>query len=155
MEFYDIAQWRRQESYPCPKTLITQASTRIDSRLSFTYHFAIGIFFYKRMIYLPFIYLLVFASFSNTPHVIFQDAAFYQIGQACFFHDTLSQPPYLYYPIDISPLFSPTFLVFNENLFDKYIMPNFTEVNLISVLLTLRISKCIALAHHTIEANSG
>ena len=91
-------------------------------------------------IYLPFIYLFVFASFSNTPHVFFQVAAFYQIWQACFFHDSLSQLPDLYYPIDISPLCSPTFLVFKENLFNKYNIPYFTEVNLISVLLTLHIS---------------
>ena len=39
--------------------------------------------------------LFAVASFSNTPHVIFQDAAFYQIGPACFFHDTLSPQPYL------------------------------------------------------------
>jgi hypothetical protein len=88
-------------------------------------------------IYLPFIYLFVFASFSNTPHVFFQFAAFYQIWQAYVFHDTLSQLSDLWYPIDISPLCSPTFLVFKENLFNKYNIPYFTEVNLISVLLTL------------------
>lgn len=57
------------------------------------------------------IYLFVLASFSNTPHVFFQVAAFYQIWQACVFHDTLSQLPYLWYPIDISPLRSPTSLL--------------------------------------------
>ena len=61
------------------------------------------------------IYLLVLASFSNTLHVIFQFAAFYQIGQACFFHETLSQLPYLYNPVDIFPRCSPTFHVFQEN----------------------------------------
>lgn len=61
------------------------------------------------------IYLFVFASFSNTPHVFFQVAAFYQIWQASVFHETLSQLPDLWHPIDIFPLCSPTFLVFKEN----------------------------------------
>jgi len=59
-----------------------------------------------------FIYLFVFASFSNTLSVFFQDAAYYQIWQASVFHETLSQLPGLWYPIDISPPCSPTFLVF-------------------------------------------
>ena len=79
------------------------------------------------------IYLFVFASFSNTPHAIVQVAAFYQIWQASVFHETLSQLPYLWYPIDIFPLCSPTFLVFKENLFNKYNIPYFTEVNLITL----------------------
>ncbi|MCD8502974.1 MAG: hypothetical protein LRY71_16605, partial [Bacillaceae bacterium] len=54
---------------------------------------------------------LVFASFSNTPRVFFQGAAFYQIWKATVFHDTLSQLPSLWHPIDISPFYSPTFLV--------------------------------------------
>jgi hypothetical protein len=40
-----------------------------------------------------------------------------------FFHDTLSQLPYLCYPIDIYPLCSPTFLVLKENLFNSYNTP--------------------------------
>ncbi len=58
--------------------------------------------------------LFVFASFSNTPHAIFQVAAFYQIWQASVFHETLPQLPDLCNPIDISPLCSPTFLVFQK-----------------------------------------
>ena len=61
------------------------------------------------------IYLLVLASFLNTLHVTFRFVAFYQIGQACFFHETLSQLPYLYNPVDIFPRCSPTFHVFQEN----------------------------------------
>ncbi len=94
-------------------------------------------------VFIHIIYLFVFAFFSNTPHVFFQVAAFYQIWQACVFHDTLPQPPDLWYPIDISPLCSPTFLVFKENLFNKYNIPYFTEVNLFTLLvycLTLHIS---------------
>ena len=78
--------------------------------------------------------LFIFASFSNTPHVFFQVAAFYQIWQASVFHDTSLQLPDLCNPIDISPLCSPTFLVLKENLFNKYIIPYFTEVNLITLL---------------------
>ena len=59
--------------------------------------------------------LFIFASFSNTPHVFFQVAAFYQIWQAYFFRDTSSQMPDLCNPIDIYPLCSPTFLVFNDS----------------------------------------
>ena len=54
-------------------------------------------------------YSVVLASFSNTLYVIFQVAAFYQIWQACFFHDTLPQLLYLSYPVDIYPRCSPTF----------------------------------------------
>lgn len=63
------------------------------------------------------IYLFVLASFLNTLHVTFRFVAFYQIGQACFFHETLSQLPYLYNPVDIFPRCSPTFHVFQENWF--------------------------------------
>jgi hypothetical protein len=80
-----------------------------------------------------FINLFVFVSFSNTLHVFFQDASFYQIWQAYVFHETLSQLPDLCNPIDISPLCSPTFLIFKENLFNKYNIPYFTEVNLITL----------------------
>ena len=59
--------------------------------------------------------LFIFASFSNTPHVFFQVAAFYQIWQASVFHDTSLQLPDLCNPIDIYPLCSPTFLVFNDS----------------------------------------
>ena len=80
------------------------------------------------------LYLFVFASFfSNTPHVFFQVAAFYQIWQASVFHDTSSQLPDLCNPIDISPLCSPTFLVLKENPFNKYSIPYFNEVNLITL----------------------
>ncbi len=89
-------------------------------------------------VFIDIIYLLV--SFLDTPHVFFLVAAFYQIWQASVFHDTLSQLPYLWYPNDIFPLCSPTFLVLKENLFNKYNIPYFTEVNLINVLLTLHIS---------------
>lgn len=86
------------------------------------------------------IYPFVFASFSNTPHAIFQVAAFYQIWQASVFHETLSQLPDFCNPIDIFPLCSPTFLVFKENLFYKYNIPYFTEVKLITLLVFLLIS---------------
>lgn len=82
-------------------------------------------------VFIHIIYLFVFAFFSNTPHVFFQVAAFYQIWQACVFHDTSPQPSDLWNPIDISPLCSPTFLVFKENLFNKYNIPYFTEINLL------------------------
>ena len=95
-------------------------------------------------VYIHTIYLFVLASFSNTQHVFFQFAAFYQIWQACFFHDILTQLSCLWYPIDISPRYSPTFLVFKENLFDQYNIPYFTEVNLISVLLTLHTQSIVA-----------
>ncbi|PTQ86363.1 hypothetical protein C8U37_101204 [Trichococcus patagoniensis] len=80
------------------------------------------------------VHLFVFVSFSNTPHVFFQVAAFYQIWQASVFHETSSQLPDLCNPIDIFPLCSPTFLVLKKNLFNKYIIPYFTEVNLITLL---------------------
>lgn len=79
------------------------------------------------------IYLFVFASFSNTPHAIVQVAAFYQIWQASVFHETLPQLPDFWNLIDIFPLCSPTFLVLKENLFNKYNIPYFTEVNLITL----------------------
>ena len=41
------------------------------------------------------IYLLVLASFLNTLHVTYRFVAFYQIGQACFSHDTSLPLPYL------------------------------------------------------------
>ena len=87
-------------------------------------------------VFLNIIYLFGFASFSNTLPVFFQVAAFYQIWQACVFHDTLPQPSDLWYQIDIFPLCSPTFLVFKENLFNKYNIPYFTELNLNSLILT-------------------
>ncbi len=93
--------------------------------------------------FIDIIYLFGLASFSNTPHEFFLAVAFYQIGQACFFHDTSPLLPDLCYPIDISPLCSPTFLVFKENLFNKYNLAYFTEVNLFTLLvysLTLQIS---------------
>ena len=49
------------------------------------------------------VHLFIFASFSSTPHVIFQVAAFCQIWQASVFHDTSSQLPDLCNLIDISP----------------------------------------------------
>ena len=83
------------------------------------------------MFIIRFIYLFVLVSSSNTLHVFFRVAVFYQIWQAYFFHDTLSQLPYLLYPIDISPRCSPTFLILKENPSNKYTIPYFTEVNLI------------------------
>lgn len=74
-----------------------------------------------------------FCFFSNTPHVIVQVFAFYQIWQASVFHETLPQLPDFWNPIDIFPLCSPTFLVLKENLFNKYNIPYFTEVNLITL----------------------
>lgn len=67
--------------------------------------------------------LLVFAFSSNTPLLFFQAAAFYQIGQAYFFRDTLPQTPDLCCLIDIYPFHSPTILVvFEDNLFIKYLI---------------------------------
>ena len=65
------------------------------------------------------VHLFIFASFSSTPHVIFQVAAFCQIWQASVFHDTSSQLPDLCNPIGIFPFCSPTFLVLEDNLFNK------------------------------------
>ena len=58
---------------------------------------------------------------------------FYQIWQASVFHETLPQLPDFWNLIDIFPLCSPTFLVLKENLFNKYNIPYFTEVNLITL----------------------
>ena len=77
--------------------------------------------------------LFIFSSFSNTPHVFFQVAAFYQIWQAYFFRDTSSQMPDLCNPIDISPLCSPTFIVLKEKLFSICIIHYFTEANRITL----------------------
>lgn len=85
-------------------------------------------------VFIRIIFQFVVASFSNTPHVFFQVAVFYQIWRAYFFRDTLSQLPDLWYPIDISPLYSPTFHVLIDNLFNKYNMPYFAEVNLDTLL---------------------
>ena len=79
------------------------------------------------------VHLFIFSSFSNTPHVFFQVAAFYQIWQASVFHDTSSQMPDLCNPIDISPLCSPTFLVLKENLSSKCIIHYFTKANRITL----------------------
>ncbi|WP_218936786.1 hypothetical protein, partial [Bacillus toyonensis] len=49
--------------------------------------------------------------------------------------ETLPQLLDLCNPIDIFPLCSPTFLVFKENLSNKYNIPYFTEVNLITLLV--------------------
>lgn len=87
------------------------------------------------MFFIHIIYLFVFAFFSNTPHEFFQVAAFYQIWQASVFHETLSQLPDLWHPIDIFPICSPTFLVFKENLFNNYNIPYITEVNPITLLV--------------------
>ncbi|CAI8974641.1 hypothetical protein EMIT079MI2_720004 [Bacillus sp. IT-79MI2] len=48
----------------------------------------------------------------------------------------MSQLPDFCNLIDIFPLCSPTFLVFKENLFNKYNIPYFTEVNLITLLVS-------------------
>ena len=89
------------------------------------------------------LYLFVFASFLNTPHVFFQVAAFYQLWQASVFHDTSSQLLELCYPIDIFPLCSPTFLVLKENPFNKYSIPYFNESNLSTLFYVCRKgSKC-------------
>ena len=80
------------------------------------------------------IYLFVFASFSNTPHGFFQVASFYQIWQASVFHETLSQLPDLWYPNDIFPLCSPTFLSQKESI-HPYNIPYFTEINLNTFLV--------------------
>ena len=65
------------------------------------------------------VHLFIFASFSSTPHVIFQVAAFCQIWQASVFHETSAQLPDLCNLIDISPFCSPTFLDLKDNLFNK------------------------------------
>lgn len=78
------------------------------------------------------IYLFALAFYSNNPHAVFQVAAFYQIGRACFFHGTLTQLPSLLYLIDISPLGSPTFPIYKE-FFNAYNTPYYTEINLINV----------------------
>ena len=90
--------------------------------------------------------MLFIASFSNTPHAIFQVAAFYQIWQASVFHETLPQLPDFCNPIDICPLCSPTFLVFTENLFNKYNIPYFTEANLITLVVFLLTSILIQIS---------
>lgn len=81
----------------------------------------------KHIIYL-FVLLLFKYSVRN-----FQVAAFYQIWQASVFHGTLPQLPDFWNPIDIFPLCSPTFLVSKENLLNKYNIPYFPEVNLITL----------------------
>ncbi len=93
------------------------------------------------------IYLFVFAFFSNTPHVIVQVSAFYQIWQASVFHETLPQLPDFWNPIDIFPLCSPTFLFLKENLFNKYNIPYFTEVNLITLFHLLFLVCRLKLKH--------
>lgn len=90
--------------------------------------------FWASYVFIHIISLFVFASFSNTQHVFFQVAASYQIWQASVFLETLSLLPYFWNPIDISPLCSPTFLFFKDNLFNKYNIPYFTKVNLITLL---------------------
>ncbi len=69
---------------------------------------------YRNKTFHHIIYLSVFASFLNTPHVFFQDDSFYQIWQSSVSHETLSQLPYLCDPIDIFPLCSPLFFSYKR-----------------------------------------
>ena len=78
------------------------------------------------------IYLFIFASFQILRTQLFKLLLLSNLAGFCF-HETLPQLPDFWNLIDIFPLCSPTFLVLKENLFNKYNIPYFTEVNLITL----------------------
>ena len=78
------------------------------------------------------LFICLFFSFQILRTQFFKLLLLSNLAGFCF-HGTLPQLPDFWNPIDIFPLCSPTFLVSKENLFNKYNIPYFPEVNLITL----------------------